>query len=95
MLAGAGIVVTEISTPISAPDFAVDSESIPAAPAHTATKKARKSGLAMMFESWCRLIEVVRHDAGRLEGEGRGETATIANGKPTTIAPTIRIAESW
>ena len=33
MLAAAGIVVTEISTPISAPDFAEVSESTPAAPA--------------------------------------------------------------
>ena len=45
MFAAAGIVVTEISTPISAPDFAVDSESIPAAPAQAATKNAKKSGL--------------------------------------------------
>ena len=33
MFAAAGIVVTEISTPMSAPDFAVESESMPAAPA--------------------------------------------------------------
>ena len=51
MLAAAGIVVTEISTPMSAPDFEVDSDSMPAAPAQAATKNARKSGLAMMFES--------------------------------------------
>ena len=50
MFAAAGIVVTEISTPISAPDFAVDSESIPAAPAQQATKNEKKSGLEMMFE---------------------------------------------
>ena len=51
MLAAAGIVVTEISTPISAPDLAVESESMPAAPAHTATKAEKKSGLEMMFAS--------------------------------------------
>ena len=43
--------MTEISTPISAPDFAVVSESIPAAPAQKATKNARKSGLAMTSTS--------------------------------------------
>ena len=50
MLAAAGIVVTEISTPISAPDLAVLRLSMPAAPAHAATKKVKKSGSAMMFE---------------------------------------------
>jgi hypothetical protein len=46
-------VVTEIRTPISAPDFAVLSDSIPAAPAQNATKKAKKSGLAMILDrSW-------------------------------------------
>ena len=44
MLAAAGIVVTEISTPISAPDFAVDRVSTPAAPAQTATKPRRSRG---------------------------------------------------
>ena len=46
-MAAAGIVVTEMSTPIRAPDFAVDRLSIPAAPAQAATKKEKKSGLAM------------------------------------------------
>ena len=49
MLAAAGIVVTEMSTPISAPDLAVLRLSIPAAPAHAATKKAKKSGWEMRF----------------------------------------------
>ena len=44
MLAAAGIVVTLISTPISAPDLAVLRLSIPAAPAQTATMKANASG---------------------------------------------------
>ena len=51
MLAAAGIVVTEIRTPISAPDLAVESESIPAAPAQTATIDEKKSGLAMRSAS--------------------------------------------
>jgi len=37
MLAAAGIVVTEISRPITAPDLAVDSDNMPAAPAQEAT----------------------------------------------------------
>jgi hypothetical protein len=51
MFAAAGIVVTEISTPISAPDLAVERLSMPAAPAQQATKAAKKSGLAMTFAS--------------------------------------------
>src|SRR5215218_5862338 len=56
MLAAAGIVVTEMSTPISAPDFEVDSDSIPAAPAQAATKNVKKSGLeitlAIEWDDW-------------------------------------------
>ena len=51
MLAAAGIVVTEISTPISAPDLAVERLSMPAAPAQTATMNANASGLEMLFAS--------------------------------------------
>ena len=59
MLAAAGIVVTEISTPISAPDFAVERLSIPAAPAQAATKKVKKSGLAMRFaRPWSSWLKV-------------------------------------
>ena len=47
MFAAAGIVVTEMSTPISAPDFAVDSDSIPATPARSATTTESASGCAM------------------------------------------------
>ncbi len=43
MFEAAGIVVIEISTPISAPDFAEVSESTPAAPPTNATKKLRRS----------------------------------------------------
>jgi len=45
MFAAAGIVVTDMRTPISAPDVAVLRLSIPAAPAQAATKKLKKSGL--------------------------------------------------
>ena len=47
MFAAAGIVVTEIRTPISAPDFAVESESIPAVPASRATSTEKVSGCEM------------------------------------------------
>ena len=43
--AAAGIVVTEISTPISAPDFAVERERTPAMPASTATMTEKRSGV--------------------------------------------------
>ena len=53
MFDAAGIVVTETSTPISAPDLAVVSESMPAQPATRATKKLRKSGFEMKsVNSW-------------------------------------------
>ena len=48
MLAAAGIVVTEISTPAKAPDFAVVRDSTPATPAMNATKNEKKSGLEMI-----------------------------------------------
>ena len=47
MLAAAGMVVTDTSTPTSAPDFALVSESTPATPATKATKKEKKSGCEM------------------------------------------------
>ena len=46
-LAAAGIVVTEISTPIRAPDLAVESESTPATPASRATMTENGSGCEM------------------------------------------------
>ena len=47
MFDAAGIVVTEISTPIRAPDFAFVSDRIPAVPATKATKNEKKSGFEM------------------------------------------------
>ena len=73
------MVVTEINTPISAPDFAVESESIPAAPAQTATKKASRSGLAMIPATsvWASELKVSGDDPGRPEDlrrqVGRGD----------------------
>ena len=47
MFAAAGIVVTEISTPTSAPDLALVSDRIPATPASAATMTLNSSGLEM------------------------------------------------
>ncbi len=47
MLAAAGIVVTETSTPTRALDFGVVRLSIPTTPASTATKKEKMSGFEM------------------------------------------------
>ena len=43
----AGIVVTEMNTPTSGPDFAVVSDSVPATPARQATTKDQPSGRTM------------------------------------------------
>ena len=53
MFAAAGIVVTETSTPISAPDFAEVSESTPATPARKATMNENASGFEMKSVSGC------------------------------------------
>ena len=95
MLEAAGIVVTEIRTPISAPDLAFVSERIPATPATKATKNEKKSGLEMKsVSSWSRRHEVVRarpdplehqrretgkHDAGR-ESRRRGRRTSAGRG---------------
>ena len=71
MLAAAGIVVTEISTPTSAPDLAEVRDSTPAAPASAATIAVKWSGVrdelrkrvAVLRESWG-----IR--PGRVEQEG-------------------------
>ena len=46
-IAAAGIVVTEMRTPMSAPDFAVVSDSIPATPANSATMTVKVFGWEM------------------------------------------------
>ena len=53
MFAAAGIVVTEIRTPISAPDFAEESDSTPAVPARYATRNENSSGYEMNSVSGC------------------------------------------
>ena len=72
MFAAAGIVVTEMSTPMSAPDFAVVRESIPATPGAERDEEARKSGLEMSSASpWSSSVKVSGATPGRLEDERR------------------------
>lgn len=95
MLAAAGIVVTEIRTPISAPDFAVERLSIPAAPAHAATMNANASGREMIREKrWSPLSK----SSGMMPAASKASVAStvtpMASGKPTSSAPVKRRA-SW
>ena len=57
MFDAAGIVVTEISTPIRAPDFALVSESIPTIPAANATVNEKTSGFEMKPVRLCVAVE--------------------------------------
>src|SRR5829696_3464390 len=87
MLAAAGIVVTEIRTPISAPDLAVDSDSIPATPAQAATKNEKKSGLEMM--SAIEPFLPMKSSGGSpdaLKSRAARKTAVMAAGRPTARA---------
>ena len=96
MFDAAGIVVTEIRTPISAPDFAFVSDRIPAVPATKATKNEKKSGFEMKPVSWC--VGGTKSSgarAGRLEDQ-RGEAghARSRPGSPTPSAAKDRRARS-
>ena len=94
MFAAAGIVVTEISTPISAPDFADVSDSTPADPGHEGDEEPRKSGFEMNSVS------------GRSPGRSRPGRARLVktsvvrkasampSGKPTASAISERRARS-
>ena len=85
MFAMAGMVVTEIKTPISAPDLAEVSDSTPAVPARYATKNEKKSGLEMNSVKRAHLAWAVRIDAGPLEeerpGDGRHDRGRDAYGQ--------------
>ena len=69
MLAAAGIVVTEISTPIRAPDLAEVSERTPAVPAKTATTKENVFGLG--DESGQRVVDALEVGVDEAGGDGR------------------------
>src|SRR3954447_24893608 len=84
MLAAAGIVVTEISTPISAPDLAEVSESTPAAPAKQATMKEKSSGLEMNWVSGCsEPLKPGSSSPVAFEKRVKMKAAVIPTGKPT------------
>ncbi len=95
MFAAAGMVVTEIRTPISAPDFAVERLSMPAAPAQAAMMKANTPGFAMISESPC---EPLSKPAGIRSAASNASVAStvtpIASGKPTASASAERAASS-
>src|SRR4051794_88689 len=99
MLAAAGIVVTEIHPPISAPDLVVLRLSMPAAPAHTATMKAKTSGLEMALASWWLSTSKssgMRFAASKIRVAST--VAAIASGKPIASAAAERLAgagRSW
>ena len=73
MLAAAGIVVTLIRTPISAPDFAVLRLSIPAVPARDRDDEGERVGLGDAARQLVGLdVEGVRDQVGAVEGQ-RGQ----------------------
>ena len=93
MLAAAGIVVTEISTPASAPDFDVVSDRIPATPAQNATKNVKKSGFAKITEKlWSASVNSSGVRSVHLKISEARYAAPIATGKPASSATSERTA---
>jgi hypothetical protein len=73
-LAAAGMVVTEMSTPTSAPDLAVERERAPAAPASSATR--------IVYSSGCEMKSV----AGRATGLRRSGAESTARRTPASAS---------
>ena len=95
MLAAAGIVVTEISTPVSAPDFEVVRDSTPATPAQNATKNEKESGLEITTaKAVVRLGERVGRQSVHLKISEARNPAAMPTGKPTGSATNERSADS-
>jgi hypothetical protein len=95
MFAAAGIVVTLISTPIRAPDLAVERLSMPAAPAQQATKAAKKSGLAIVWDNeWLAALNASGVMSVALKTSELRMTAPMASGNPTASAASDRAASS-
>ena len=93
MLAAAGIVVTEISTPTRAPDLAEVSESIPAAPAKQATMNEKASGLEMNWVSGLStLLKSASTRPVATQISVNRKAAVIPTGKPTARAVSERRA---
>src|SRR5215204_3784570 len=87
MFDAAGIVVTEISTPISAPDLLDVSESTPAAPATAATKKLRKSGWdRKRVSGWSEEVNSAGKASTALKITVASQASAIPTGKPTSKA---------
>ena len=83
MFAAAGIVVTEISTPVNAPDLAVVNERVPAMPAQNATKNENVSGFEMTSERpWSSSVNVSGATPVHLNSRDATSAAAIAIGKP-------------
>src|SRR5436190_20589396 len=90
----AGIVVTDMSTPISAPDLVEVRERTPAVPASQAMKKEKKSGCEMKWVSGCGAWGPWGARSVHLNtSDHRIATATAA-GKPTASAAKERRARS-
>src|SRR5215217_4337885 len=78
---------------MSAPDFAVVSESIPATPAQKATNAAKKSGLAIVSDSeWLAALKASGVMSVALKTSELTTTAAMASGKPTASAASDRTA---
>src|SRR5437773_241689 len=93
MFAADGIVVTEIRTPVSAPDFAVVSDNIPAIPAQKAIRNEKKSGLEMMSASeWLADENSSGVRSVHLKMSETTYVTAIPNGNPTTSASSERSA---
>src|SRR5215218_10672263 len=95
MFDAAGIVVTEIRTPISAPDFALVRERIPTVPATKATKKEKKSGSEMKPVSvWSERTNSSGLAPVHLKTRVAAQASAIPAGKPTPSAASERRARS-
>src|SRR5918999_1064296 len=87
------IVVTEISTPTSAPDFAAVSDSTPAEPATNATKKLSSSGSEMnRVKSWSTSTNSLGKRPSAMNTSDVNNVHTIPRGKPTVSARSERRA---
>ena len=82
-------------TPISAPDLADVSDSIPAAPAKQATMKEKPSGWEMNWVSGCwALVKSASRRPVALAASVNSQAAVIPTGKPTASAESERQARS-
>jgi integrase len=98
VLPAAGTVVTEINTPMSAPDLAAVSDRMPAIPARNATTKENASGRALVLvDAWLGLRwgEATELRGGYLDLDagvahvGRGVVRTAGGGKDREV-PEVR-----